>query len=58
MIRRGALKGRKTYVLALLAVATALAGWLVDTVSAEEAMKMAWAGGVAAALRHAVAGLE
>ena len=50
----GKLNGYRTYVLAVVAVVTGVAGYLLGDMSAMEAMNYVWAGGVAAALRAGV----
>ena len=51
----GFLRGKKTYVLAALAVLTALAGWATGDLTAADALQQAWAGGIAMTLRAGVA---
>lgn len=51
----GKLSGYKTYVLAVVAVVTGVAGYLVGDMSMMDALNYVWVGGVAAALRAGVA---
>ena len=48
-------KGKKTYMLAGLAVVAGVVHWLVGDVSLSQAAAEVWAGGLAAAMRAAVA---
>jgi len=49
------ISGRKTYTLALAAILAAVAGYLQGVLDVQAALEMAWAGGVAATLRHGLA---
>ena len=50
------LDGKKTYALALAAILAAIAGYLTGDLTAVQAVEAAWAGGVAATLRHGIGG--
>ena len=47
--------GKKTYTLAGAAILAAIAGYLQGALDVQAALEMAWAGGVAATLRHGLA---
>lgn len=54
-MKRGFLAGKKTYVMAIVAVVGSLAAWSIGEISLHEALTQAWIGGVAATFRAAVA---
>jgi hypothetical protein len=52
---QGSLRGRKVYILGLVAVVGAVAAYLTGDLSLEQAIETAWVGGMAMAFRAAVA---
>ena len=48
------LAGKKTYLLAALAIITAGIGYLTGDLSAHDALNQAWAGAIAATMRHGI----
>lgn len=54
----GILSGKKTYVLAVIAILTGIAQYLTGDATIMDALNYAWAGGVAAALRAGVGTIE
>lgn len=56
-MKSGFLSGHKTYLLALAAVVGAFVGYATGDLTLQQALETAWAGGLAATFRHALAKL-
>jgi len=54
-MKSGFLSGKKTYLLAALAFAGAFVGYAIGELTLVEALNQAWAGGLAATFRAAMA---
>ena len=54
----GALKGKKTYVVAAMGVLTAVAGLLTGDISPQQAIQLGWEATMGATLRAGIAKAE